>query len=200
MMLSPRLEQFLRALDAEVRFEHVRPSLDLIGAAAIEVTVGHPRGTKDCDVLEAWGREADVVRGELERSAGKGTPLARRMDLYVDVVANGFPLLPRPPEWIPVLQLQRFDVRALAPADVAVSKLKRFAPRDREDIDALVEHGHITHERFVQRFLLALEWLVLETDVEEFRKIRARFHEVESEIFAVRTLTVIEVPTWLDED
>jgi hypothetical protein len=198
-MLSPRLEAFFRALDAEVQFDGIRPSLDLIGAAAIELVVGHPRGTNDCDILEAWGHN-EQVRSELERVGGKGTAFARRTGLYVDIVGNGVPFLPHPPEWLSVLGLQRFDVRALAPCDVAVSKLKRFAARDQEDIDALVEGGHVSHERFVERFRTAVEWAILDAGGERLPTIRDNFHEVELDFFGARTPTLIELPSWIDDD
>ena len=49
------------------------------------------------------------------------------------------------------IDLQRIRLFVLSPLDLAVSKLARFADNDREDIEALVDAGHVSAVRLESR-------------------------------------------------
>src|SRR5262245_16738332 len=132
-----RLDQELLPIaKGEERFE-----LFLLGRAALVVSYRFPLFTNDIDIVSSWD-------SELERKAialsGKESLLAKTLGLYLDPVSPGLPPLPSgfrnrcesiPGDW-KVLRLWKLEVH-----DLAVSKLKSFRPRDREDLQALCDRG-----------------------------------------------------------
>lgn len=93
-----------------------------------------------------------MVEVELEDGA--------RRSIYLDTNYNSaFALMHEDyiEDSIPVdLGLSTFNVRVLSPVDLAVSKLVRFAPNDREDIAALVALGLTTASEIESRATSAL--------------------------------------------
>src|SRR5690349_15668370 len=95
----------------------------------------YSRITKDSDVLETADL-SDAIREQLERLAGRGSPLYHRHRMYLDLVSQFLPFLPEEPHWVPVSgldgRLTHLQVEALGITDVVVSKLYRFIANDRE--------------------------------------------------------------------
>ena len=81
-------------------------------------------------------------------------------DLYIDANYNPMFSLLHEDYQIDSLPLYDIDdllrVRVLAPTDIAVSKISRFAEVDREDIAALVQHGLTSAEAIERRAREAL--------------------------------------------
>jgi hypothetical protein len=92
---------------------------------------------------------------------GKGTPNARRLGLYLEMVHAGLPPLPHgfrqrctevPGDWR-VIRLWRLD-----PHDLAATKLESFRVQDREDLQFLCDRGFLEGEKLRQALERALIW------------------------------------------
>ena len=175
------------------------PTLDVFGAGALVLQRPLYRSTKDADVLRTASiDEAD--EGHLLGLAGPGTTLARRHGVYVEVVANGIPLLPLVPEWIPLdFEDERTTprVRVLGAVDVAISKLNRFNANDRSDIDYLIRAGSVSHVAFLRRFLDAVDVRSFDARAEDLPEVVRCFHIVERDMFGLSELSDIELPSWV---
>ncbi len=123
----------------------------------------------DIDILRPKGGEA-LVEIALRRFA-RETDGAKVHGLYLDVVNEAFPPMPGGYErrakrvegsW------QVLHVFHLDPHDLAASKLRRFAPRDRQDIRQLCDWGHLDSDR-LQEILEKAFPFNLEKDGDEFR-------------------------------
>jgi hypothetical protein len=173
--------------------------LRIIGSVALMLQTDYARGTKDGDVLET-SELTPEIQAHLLELAGKGTPIHVRHKLYIDIVANGIPLLPQAPVFHSVDDLNptlvHFDIEVLDVVDVVVSKLKRFNPNDATDIEAMVEKGLVPHERLVERFRGAVESFQYDARGEDLPKYIRAFHRVERDMLGVPE-TEIELPDWL---
>ncbi len=193
------VEIFFHDLDTEWTLPMDAPIvLQVIGSTALFLQTDYARGTKDSDVLETEQLRDDRVRSTMQDLASRGSPLHERHGLYLEIVARGLPLLPHGPEWTPLgLSLRHFDVRALAPADVVISKLIRFHGNDRADIREMVETGHVEHSHLVRRFRESIPAFCMDARCDQLPQIRARLHRVERDWFG-RPPTQIPLPDWLD--
>jgi hypothetical protein len=140
--MDPRIQSLFNALDHHlVPVAHGRRlELYLLGRSAMIVRHGLNLATKDVDFL--W-RHSDLEEAALERY-GEGTPGAAAMDLYLQRVSTGLPPVPsgferRSQEVQGDWQVLRVFVPD--PHDLAATKLKRFEPRDRQDIQWLADQG-----------------------------------------------------------
>jgi hypothetical protein len=125
--------------------------LSLIGCGALIVQANYQRGTKDSDLFETTEMSAPIQK-QLLQIAGAGTPLHQRRKLYLEIVGNGIPFLPRAPTWNPVPDISKdlyhFEFVVLDVVDVVVSKLKRFHANDQSDIDAMITCGLVPMTRW----------------------------------------------------
>lgn len=145
---------------------------------------------------KAW---AHAACARLRALGGRGTPLATKLGLYLDIVPNGLPLLPVGPRWhslelpgaSPSLRFEVLDV-----VDVAVSKLKRFHANDRGDVRAVVELDLVPHAAFVARFTSAVDLFSGDARAEDLPRVVRNFHEVERDMFDVKP-TAIDLPDWI---
>jgi Nucleotidyltransferase of unknown function (DUF6036) len=142
--MNEQMQNFLDRLDEgllpfakeEERFEMFLP-----GRAALVLHYQFTHSTKDIDIV--WMRESELESKAIEL-LGKGTELAKTLGLFLDPVPQGLPPLPHgfrkrcelfPGNW-KVLKLWILEVH-----DLAVTKLKSFRPRDREDLQNLCNKG-----------------------------------------------------------
>jgi len=176
-----------------------RIPLRVIGSVALMLQTDYARPTNDGDVLET----IDLDRPTKERllaSAGKGTKLAAQHGMYVDLVADGLPFLPRPPVWHPLIELNHaltvFEVAVLDIVDVVVAKLKRFHANDRSDIKEMVDRDLVPHDRLVLRFRSAFDIFSADARAEELPHYRRNLHQVERDMLGVPE-TEIELPNWI---
>lgn len=197
------VEAFLLDLDRHwTRPVGEKLQLRIIGSMALMLQADYLRGTKDGDILET--AEVDLAtRAELLVLAGKGTPLAGKHDMYLDIVPRGILMLPPDPRFHPVpglnARLVRFEIEALDIVDVLVSKLKPYRSSDAADIKAMAQRGRIDPDRFRERFLVALDRFADGAKgAEKFHSIVANFHQAQREHLFVEE-TWIEPPGWVDE-
>ena len=131
--LPPPWKSFLQEVDH--RLAHP-VEIHCLGGFAVAFYYVLPRATNDLDYIEVVPRDAS---SELQRLAGAGSELARRHRLHfqhvgVASVPEGYverlvDIGPR--------DLLRLRLRLLEPHDLALSKLARHSPVDREDIAEL---------------------------------------------------------------
>ena len=179
-----------------------RVRIRILGSMALMLQTDYERGTKDGDILYAPPVE-EPVKDQLLALGGQGTTLAKRHRVYIDVVDNGFLMLPARPEYIPLpdltAKLAHFEVEALSIPDVVITKLKPFRATDIADIEAMIVRGHITHEQFQSRFRSAVDRFAdSASGAAKLPKIVENFNQIERDYFSVEE-TEIELPPWVDE-
>lgn len=191
------VERFLREL-ARAWDREERPRLQVIGSTALMLQTDFVRATKDSDVLQTLSVDG-VVGKRLLELAGPGSTLARRWSLYLEIVPNGLPFLPRVPTWHPVSlgdAPPTLTVEALDVVDVVVSKLKRFSANDRSDVEAMIERGLVPHGRLVERFVAAVESFEGDARAEDLPAYVENLHEIERDALGVEE-TDVELPGWV---
>lgn len=196
------LEDFFTEIDRSWRrppAQSEKLQLSLIGSGALMLQASYERGTKDSDVFETHGLTADIQQ-QLKALAGPGSEIHQRRRLYLDIVRNGIPFLPHVPIWhqVPTISdaLEHFELRVLDVIDVVVSKLKRFSPNDRADIDAMIERELVPHERLIERFREAVDECKHDARADDLPKYVANLHTVERDMLLVDE-TEIELPSWI---
>lgn len=193
------VERLLQEIDSVWRGPVAEKTrLNVIGASALLLQTQYRRGTKDGDILETADLK-EIAKRELLRLAGKNTPLHARHRVYIDIVANGVPFLPRGPRFHRVealTTLRHFEVVVLDIVDVVVSKLKRFSANDQSDIEAMFELGHVSHALLVSRFRSAVDAFTEDARAEELLpRCIDNLHRVERDLFDAAE-TDIELPGW----
>ncbi len=163
-----------------------RIPLNIIGSGALLLQAQYERGTRDSDVLETESL-TPPIKDALLALAGRSTKLAAQTGMYLDIVPNGFPFLPRVPDWRPVsmLQLEHFEVSALAVVDVIVSKLKRFSSNDADDADAMIKRGLVDHAELVTRFQSAFIEFSHDNRATDLERYVANLNRVERDMLNV---------------
>ncbi len=191
------VEALFRALD-DALADAAPPRFDLriVGSTALFAQTTWRRGTKDCDAVQTWRFDPDL-QARLLALAGRGTPLALHHGIYLEFVGEGILLLPEEPSWRPWLALRHFDLLALDPTDTCVAKLARLHGDDRDDIEAMVARGIVTHAHLVERFLSAVVQHGEQGMGHKLPRAVQNLHRVERDVFAVDE-TEIEIPDWMD--
>ena len=159
--------RFLAAIDealSEEAKEGDRLDSYMIGKAALILFHGVRRGsamTRDVDVVQISQHQEPLLRRALQLF-GEGTRAVTTYGLYLEAVQSGLPPMPgafrsrcRPfeAENYRVLTVHQLDVH-----DLAVSKLRRFAAKDRQDIEELCDKGLLSPERLKSAFESAFVW------------------------------------------
>lgn len=177
-----------------------RVRLKIIGSTALMLQADYSRGTKDSDVLETAELRGGI-RERLMVLAGRQSRLHNRHGLYLDIVHHALPFLPEEPCWHEDAalsqQLTSFNVLMLDVVDVVVTKLKRFSPSDREDIDAMIRLDLVNHESLVTRFRSAVGRFAFDARGEELGRYRENLHQVERDLLGVEE-SEIELPSWVE--
>jgi len=172
-------------------------TLSIIGSTALMLQTDYRRGTKDSDVIRTAALPP-AVETALLGIAGKGSRLEKKHRFYIDVVPPGLPFLAQRPRWHRLdgenHPLDHFLIDVLDVVDVVVSKLKRFTPNDRSDIDAMIVRSHVSHDAFVERFRRAVE---CHFGDEALPRYRSNFHAIERDSFNCDE-TPIELPDWME--
>ncbi len=169
--MKDRIIGFLKAVDDALAPGAGGKTLDVynIGRSALVWEYDYIETTTDIDILCPKG-EKSLVELAL-RLFGKETEGAKAHGLYLDVVNEAIPQMPggyqkrsHPVEgpW-KVLRVFHLD-----PHDLAASKLRRFAPRDRQDIRQLCDWGHLDASRLEATLEKAFPFN-LKKDGDEFR-------------------------------
>ncbi len=185
-------EIFLQDLDrlyiAQRPAEAPKVRLRILGSMALMIQADYIRGTKDGDVLES----APIHRGiksELLALGGKGTGLANRHGIYLDIVPSGILFMPSAVTYRPLLEfssaLSCFEVEVMDITDACVTKLKRFNGNDQADLAAMVQFQKLDHDHFLDRFLSAIDHCRGQAFADDYPKFVEHFHQVERDIFLV---------------
>ena len=174
--------------------------LPIIGCSALVLQCDYYRGTKDNDILEIGNITPDITKS-LEALAGKGSILAQRHKLYLDIVGAGIPFLPQSPHFHPLKDfnghLKNFNLKVLDVTDVVVSKLMTFRAQDVEDIKHVVDMSLVKPKKLMERFLSAVEIWSLGSRAKDLPKYIENLHTVERDFLGVKE-SCIELPSsWL---
>jgi hypothetical protein len=169
--MRERILQFLDAVDAELISQATqgqRLDLYVIGKAAVILFYGGEQAgamTSDVDVVQISHPPAPLLSAALERF-GEGTPGAREQGLYLESVPNGIPPLAggfknrctqMAGDW-KVLTVWQPEAN-----DLAASKLKRYAAKDRDDLRHLCDKGFLQEEQLRRSLNGAFMWETEET-------------------------------------
>jgi hypothetical protein len=197
------IEEFFIELDQKWKQKDGVPiRLPIIGSAALFLQCDYSRGTKDSDVLQLGQLTSDDVVADLEKIAGVGSALAKRHRAYLDIVAQGIPFLPHPPQFNALeklnAQLQNFKVEVLDLVDVVVSKLKPFRAQDIDDISHVAGLGILDPKALVTRFESAVEYWSMDARASHLPKYVENLHVVQRDFLGVEE-SEIELPRWILE-
>jgi Nucleotidyltransferase of unknown function (DUF6036) len=177
-----------------------RQVVPIIGASALMLATEYQRGTKDSDVLQTSALDA-CAAAPLETLAGLGSDLHRRHRLYVEVVPEAFPFLPRRPRWNRAAfaaSLTHLDIDVLDVVDIVVRKLRRFHGSDRDDVDAMIALGLVVHSKLIERFQDAFDTASETAAADALPRCVRNLNQVERDAFGVEP-SVFEYPPWVDD-
>lgn len=151
------------------------------GGAAILLAYEGQLRTDDVDLI---GEKTGLLK-RLSEEAGKGSDLHRATDYYLDIVPPG--LFPQEWGWrsrtkrLELPALEHIELRILELHDLILSKLKRFAGKDQEDIRGLCEREEFEIETLRSRYSQAR----LRYDYDEREKLDANFRFIEIEFLTL---------------
>lgn len=164
--MRDQILRFLKAIDEALAgrtSEGERLDLYLIGKAALILFHDVGRGsavTRDVDVVQFSQDREPLLQLALELFGARSQAVATH-GLYLEAVPSALPPMPgafrarsQPfEEGYRVLRVHRLDVH-----DLAVSKLRRFAAKDRQDIRELCDKGLLRPEELKSAFDSAFVW------------------------------------------
>lgn len=148
--MTNRIRSFLDRLDealAALAKAGERFDMYHLGRSALVLHYGFQLSTDDVDIVGLHESELEERAIEL---FGKESTLAKNLQLYLELVPPAFPPLPRwfrkradevPGGW-KVIRLWKLEVH-----DFAVTKLKSFRPKDRQDLQNLCDRGLLNAAR-----------------------------------------------------
>ena len=177
---SQDLFGFLKNIDAQA--PRTRKTLLYVGGgAALLLAYEGQLATEDVDVI---GVKEQLLK-KLYQLAGKGSDIHRETGYYLDVVPPG----KFPQEWgwkgrakadgLP--GVAHIEIRVLELHDLILSKLKRFAGKDQEDIKWLCDRPEFDIETLRARYRSARSAY----DYDEREKLDFNFRFVEEEFLAI---------------
>ncbi len=159
----------------------------------------YARGTKDGDILET-DEITPAVSAALLALGGKGTALAQRHNLYVEILGAAFPFFPEAPLWHPLARfdppLIHFRVEVLDVLDVVIAKLPRLHGTDQKDIAEMVRRGLIDPQRLLERFRSAVGRWAMDARADELPRVVRNFHRVQRGELLVDE-SEIDLPAWV---
>lgn len=172
--MRERILKWLDVVDAALasRAKGERLDLYVIGKAAVILFYGGEQAgamTSDVDVVQIGYPPAPLLSMALERF-GRGTPAAKEHDLYLESVPDGIPPLAASfkkrctrmsGEW-KVLVVWQPDAN-----DLAASKVKRYASKDKEDLRHLCDNALLDVEKMKQSLTNAFLWETEDDPVRE---------------------------------
>lgn len=192
------INEFFQNIDRDWQPSGCEPiDLHIIGSTALFLKTDYDRETKDSDILQLSADKSETM-SSLKILAGKGTELARKHGLYLDIVPAHVLFLPLQPDYeicTALSKIQNFKIFVLDVHDVVVSKLLPYRTQDREDIIWLADHQLIMPSQLADRFKLAIDNLNPEKTHHATSCIE-NLHEVQREILRVAETEII-LPTWL---
>jgi Nucleotidyltransferase of unknown function (DUF6036) len=153
--------QFLQAIDAELALhvaEGERLDLYLIGRSALILRYGLDLATRDVDIVHIHD---SALEGKALDLFGKGTRHAERLGFFLESVPQGLPPIPggyfhRAVDIAGTWRVLR--PKQPEPHDLAVTKLKRFHAKDRQDLQILCDSDDLNAARLRKTLDSAFTW------------------------------------------
>lgn len=147
LTLPSHWSDFIQAVDQKLEFP---VTLHCIGGFVVEVVYEIPRRTGDLDYIRI--DPCGAIQA-LEEIAGQQSELARRHNLFLQMVAvgdypDGYEKRLRKLD----LGLRMLQVFVLDPYDLILSKLTRNIGKDREDVKALAKSGSLSFSILSKRY------------------------------------------------
>ena len=169
--MKSRILAFLSDMDESLTADAGGEVMEVyhIGRSALLLQYGYGATTEDIDILRPQGSQRLVEKAQ--ELFGKGTAKARSHGLYLELVDEALPPVPanyhkratRVEGGWKVLQVYRLD-----PHDLAATKLRRFYPRDREDIRMLCDEGVLDEVKLEAVLEEAYRWTT-DKDGDDYR-------------------------------
>jgi len=152
--MKDRIVRFLNAVDAALVPIAMGERLDLyhIGRSALVWKHGFQSTTEDVDVVRP--RQDQRLVEEAVRLFGRGSQNATEFGLYLEVVPAALPPVAGGSYKRATEVSERWNVIRLfhfEDHDFAVTKLKRFSPKDQEDIRQMCDLGLLVPETLAER-------------------------------------------------
>lgn len=174
--------RFLEAIDADL-VPHAgrgeRLECYILGRSALILNCGVNLGTKDVDLVN-HGDETVLLIKAFELF-GKGTPHALEWGLYLEKVPAGLPPVPghyrKMAEELPGTW-KILNPKLLEPHDLAVTKLKRFHAKDREDLRILCDSGKLTKADLEEAFVSAFQFGIDEEEDSSYQGVQKHFRHL----------------------
>src|SRR5579862_7017508 len=138
---------FLKEVDAQLSQQ---VNLHCLGGFVLTALYRIPRYTGDLDYIEIVPRAA---ANELERIAGRGSPLCKKYKLFLQHVG----VADLPEDYQSRLQelkvsLEKLRLWALDPYDLLLAKVTRNSPKDQEDAKYLIPKLKLDFKTFYNRY------------------------------------------------
>ena len=142
-------KEFLQALDSKLTEKCV---LSCFGGFALTLVYGISRTTQDIDVMDVAPPHA---AGILMREGGKGSPLAEKYRVYLDIVGIANPPYEYESRLQPLYEgaFQHLVLKVMDPYDLALTKLKRDSDKDFQDVLARAEKIPFDLDLFERRYV-----------------------------------------------
>lgn len=148
--------EFLSAVDHSLTSA---VELHCVGGFVLTVLYGIPRATGDLDYISLVPKDAYE---EVERIAGWESNLAKKYKVYFQQAGGVIDLPENYEERLVELDLgfQKLHLKVLEPYDLALSKLTRNSPKDREDVKHLASRLRLSFSQLYERFSREMKpWL-----------------------------------------
>jgi hypothetical protein len=145
---------FFRDIDAQLSGP---TEIHCLGGFVVAEYYGLARPTADVDIIQVRGA-ADVA--DVQRIGGKGSALAKKHRVYLDIVTVASIPERYEERLIDVYagELQHLTIRVCEKYDLALAKLGRNQDYDREDVRRLAQGPGLDIEVLEQRYRDELRW------------------------------------------
>lgn len=154
---------FLHDLDAQLSGP---TEIHCLGGFVVAEYYGLARPTSDIDVIQVRGA-SDVE--DLQRVGGKGSPLAKKHKVYIDIVTVAD--VPERYEErlidVYVGEFRNLSIRVFERHDLALAKLGRNQDYDREDVRRLAQGPGLDVAILEQRYRDELRWQLANPERED---------------------------------
>ena len=154
---------FLHDLDAQLSGP---TEIHCLGGFVVAEYYGLARPTSDIDVIQVRGA-SDVE--DLQRVGGKGSPLAKKHKVYIDIVTVAD--VPERYEErlidVYVGECRNLSIRVFERHDLALAKLGRNQDYDREDVRRLAQGPGLDVAILEQRYRDELRWQLANPERED---------------------------------
>ena len=183
---------FLREMDAQLAGP---TEIHCLGGFVVAECYGLTRPTSDVDIIRVRGA-SDVA--DVQRIAGKGSPLAKKHRVYIDIMTVAHVPERYEERLIDVYagEFRNVRVRVFERHDLALAKLGRNQDYDREDVRRLAQGPGLDAALLEQRYRDELRWqlapdrddLTLELWIEMITELRSGIERTRVDSSAIASI------------